>query len=289
MFYQPGMMDALADYDSASYVIFGVPFDRTSSFRAGSRWAPDAIRSATANFESYNSFFDIDISDVPAHDAGNFEAGALVDDVLDELYLDVLNIVDNGKIPVMMGGEHSLTLPCVKACAKHAGEDLGIVVLDAHFDLRDEFEGMKYNHACVSRHILEEVTENYVSIGIRSGPKEEWDYAKENNVRYYTPEDVTEKGIKVLTEEIKEYLNCENIYISLDMDALDPAFAPGLGTPEPFGLSSLQVRDIIRKLAPIARGFDVVEISPEYDNGQTAILGAKYIREFIAAHAASMR
>jgi len=148
---------------------------------------------------------------------------------------------------------------------------------------------MKYNHACVSRHILEEVTENYVSIGIRSGPKEEWDYAKENNVRYYTPEDVTEKGIKVLTEEIKEYLNCENIYISLDMDALDPAFAPGLGTPEPFGLSSLQVRDIIRKLAPIARGFDVVEISPEYDNGQTAILGAKYIREFIAAHAASMR
>jgi len=94
----------LSDYDYSFYVLFGVPFDRTSSFRAGSRWAPDAIRSATANFESYNSFFDIDISDVPAHDAGNFEAGALVDDVLDELYLDVLNIVDNGKIPVMMGG-----------------------------------------------------------------------------------------------------------------------------------------------------------------------------------------
>ncbi|NPE29787.1 agmatinase [Methanococcoides sp. SA1] len=289
MFYQPGMMDALADYDSASYVIFGVPFDRTSSFRAGSRWAPDAIRSATANFESYNSFFDIDISEVPAHDAGNFEAGALVDDVLDELYLDVLNIVDDGKLPIMIGGEHSLTLPCMKACAKHAGEDFGVVVLDAHFDLRDEFEGMKYNHACVSRHILEEVTENYVSIGIRSGPKEEWDYAKDNNVCYYTPEDVTEKGIKGLTNEIREYLDCENIYISLDMDALDPAFAPGLGTPEPFGLTSMQVRDIIREFAPIARGFDVMEISPEYDSGQTAILGAKYIREFIAAHAASMK
>lgn len=288
MFYRPGMMDALADYDSASYVIFGVPFDRTSSFRAGSRWAPDAIRSATANFESYNSFFDIDISDVSAHDAGNFEAGALVDDVLDELYLDVINIVDDGKIPIMMGGEHSLTLPCMKACAKHAGEDFGVVILDAHFDLRDEFEGIKYNHACVSRHILEEVTENYASIGIRSGPKEEWDYANENNVRYYTPEEVTEKGIKGLTSEIKEYLDCENIYISLDMDALDPAFAPGLGTPEPFGLSSMQVRDIIRELAPFTRGFDVVEISPEYDNGQTAILGAKYIREFLAAHAASM-
>ncbi|AKB84178.1 agmatinase [Methanococcoides methylutens] len=289
MFYRPGMVDALADYESAGYVLFGVPFDRTSSFRAGSRWAPDAMRSASANFESYNSFFDIDLAELPIHDAGNFEAGVLVDDVLSELSLDVAGITEDGKIPIMMGGEHSLTLPCVKACAKRAEGKFGVVVLDAHFDLRDEFEGVKYNHACVSRHILEEVTDNYVTIGVRSGPKEEWDFAKDNDICYYTPEEVTSKGADTLVEEIKEYLDCDSIYLSLDMDALDPAYAPALGTPEPFGLSSLEVRDIIRGLAPMSAGFDVMEITPEYDGGQTAILGAKFIREFIAAHAASMK
>ncbi|SET10532.1 agmatinase [Methanococcoides vulcani] len=287
MFYRPGMMDALADYESAGYVLFGVPFDRTSSFRAGSRWAPDAMRSASANFESYNAFFDIDLAEIPIHDAGNFEAGVLVDDVLSELYLDVIGITDEGKIPIMMGGEHSLTLPCVKACAKNAEGNFGVVVLDAHFDLRDEFEGVKYNHACVSRHILDEVTDNYVTIGVRSGPKEEWEFAKENDICYYTPEDVSNKGPEVLVQEIKEYLDCDSIYLSLDMDALDPSYAPALGTPEPFGLSSVEVRDIVRGLAPLSAGFDVVEIAPEYDSGQTAILGAKLIREFIAAHAAS--
>ncbi|WP_445474335.1 agmatinase [Methanococcoides methylutens] len=287
MFYQPGMMDALADYESAGYVLFGVPFDRTSSFRAGSRWAPDAMRSASANFESYNSFFDIDLAELPIHDAGNFEAGVMVDDVLSELYRDVIGIADESKIPIMMGGEHSLTLPCAKACEKNAEGNFGVVVLDAHFDLRDEFEGVKYNHACVSRHILDEVTDNYVTIGVRSGPKEEWEFAKDNGICYYTPEDVTRKGSERLVQEIKEYLDCDSIYLSLDMDALDPAYAPALGTPEPFGLSSLEVRDIVRGLAPLSTGFDVVEIAPEYDGGQTAILGAKLIREFIAAHAAS--
>ncbi|MEL4306052.1 agmatinase [Methanococcoides sp. LMO-2] len=288
MFYRPGMVDALADYESAGYVLFGVPFDRTSSFRAGSRWAPDAMRSASANFESYNAFFDIDLAELPIHDAGNFEASVLVDDVLSELSLDVDGITEDGKIPIMMGGEHSLTLPCVKACAKRAQGKFGVVVLDAHFDLRDEFEGVKYNHACVSRHILDEVTDNYVTIGVRSGPKEEWDFAKDNDICYYTPEEVTSKGADTLIGEIKEYLDCDSIYLSLDMDALDPAYAPALGTPEPFGLSSLEVRDIIRGLAPMSAGFDVMEITPEYDSGQTAILGAKFIREFIAAHAASM-
>lgn len=282
------MADALADYVSAKYVLFGAPFDRTSSFRAGSRWAPDAMRSVSANFESYNAFFDIDLAELPIHDSGNFEAGVLVDDVLSELYLDVARITEDGKIPIMMGGEHSLTLPCVKACATKAEGKFGVVVLDAHFDLRDEFEGVKYNHACVSRHIIDEVTDNYVTIGVRSGPREEWEFAKENSVRYFTPEDVTRKGTEALVEEIKEYLDCESIYLSLDMDALDPAYAPALGTPEPFGLSSEEVRDIIRGLAPMSEGFDVVEITPEYDSGQTAVLGAKYIREFIAAHASSI-
>ncbi|MBN1134528.1 MAG: agmatinase [Methanosarcinaceae archaeon] len=289
MFYQPTMMDALSEYDSARYVIFGVLFDGTSSFRPGSRWAPDAMRGVSSNFESYIPFFDIDLADLPIHDAGNLEKYASVDETLTALFYSVEPIVRDGKIPIMLGGEHSLTLPCVKACAGQTGDDFGVVVLDAHFDLREEYGGLKYSHACVSRHIIDEVTANYAAIGIRSGPKEEWDFAKENNILYYTPEDVAEVGIKNVLSEVIEYLECTRIYLSLDMDAIDPSYAPGLGTPEPFGLSAVDVREVIRTLAPMAVGFDVVEISPEYDGGQTAILGTKLMREFIAAHAAGYK
>ncbi|MDK2892960.1 MAG: agmatinase [Methanohalophilus sp.] len=282
------MMDALADYRDAQYVIFGVPFDRTSSYRAGSRHAPDAMRKASENFESYNHFFGIDLAELPIHDAGNLEIYANVEDTLRDLYYDVREIVKDEKIPIMMGGEHSLSLSCIKACAKDT-EDIGVVVLDAHLDFRDEFEGEKYSHACVSRHIIEEVTDNYVSIGVRSGPLEEWKLAKEKGIRYYTPEDVLETGPEDIVRETMEYMDTEKIYLSIDMDALDPAYAPGLGTPEPFGLQSMQVRDLIRGFAPYAIGFDVVEISPLFDNGQTAILGAKLLREFIAAHAYNNR
>ncbi len=287
MFYQPLFMDALADLGPARYTLFGVPFDRTSTYRSGSRWAPDALRKASINFESYDPFFDIDLSDLMIHDMGNFDISGLVEDTLIELYQEVSELFTQKKVPIMMGGEHSLTLPCVKACFKKAEGDIGVVVLDAHLDLRDEYEGVKYSHACVSRHIIEEVTDRYVSIGVRSGSKEEWDYARERPVKYYTPEDVTEKGVGSLIKQIRDYLECDRIYLSLDMDALDPAFAPGLGTPQPFGLTSLQVRDIIRGLAPMSAAFDIMEIVPEHDNGQTAILGAQLIREFIASHAAA--
>ncbi|WP_321419823.1 agmatinase [uncultured Methanomethylovorans sp.] len=287
MFHDLCMMDSLSDYSSARYVLFGVPFDGTSSFRAGSRWAPDAMRKASANFETYNAYFDIDFEDLLIHDAGNFEPYSDVDKTLEELFFAVEPIVKDGKLPIMMGGEHSLTYPCVKACAKHAGDDIGFVVLDAHFDLREEYGGVKFNHACVSRHILTDITDKYVTIGVRSGPREEWEFAKDNGICYYTPDAVREKGIKAVLAEALERLDCDKIYLSLDMDALDPSFAPGLGTPEPFGLTDIEVRDIIRTLAPMSIGFDVVEISPEYDGGQTALLGTKLLREFIAAHAAA--
>ncbi|WP_406660456.1 agmatinase [Methanolobus sp. ZRKC3] len=287
MFYKPEMMDALADYESARYIIFGVPFDGTSSYRSGSRWAPDAMRKASENFETYNQYFDVDFEDLLIHDAGNLEPYSSVDQTLEDLSFAVKPIVNDGKIPIMMGGEHSLTLPCVKACAEKAGDDFGVVVLDAHFDLREEYGGIRNNHACVSRHILEEVTDNYVTIGVRSGPKEEWVFAKENKVKYFTSDDVREIGIREVIAETLEYLDCTQIYLSLDMDALDPSYAPGLGTPEPFGLTDIDVREVIRILAPMSIGFDVVEIAPEYDNGISALLGTKLLREFIAAHAAS--
>jgi agmatinase len=287
MFLPNSFIDALADYESARYVIFGVPFDNTSSYRAGSRWAPDAMRKVSANFESYNPTFDIDLVDLPIHDAGNLETSASVDETLRDLYEEMKTLLNDGKLPIMLGGEHSLTYSTVKACSEFAGDDFGVLVLDAHFDLRQEYRGFKYNHACVSRNILSNVTENLVSIGIRSGPEEEWVFARENNLKYYTADDVESIGMVEVLKEVIEWLNCSQLYLSLDMDAIDPAYAPGLGTPEPFGLSARDVRTAIRTLAPYSIAFDVVEIAPEYDSGQTAMLGAKLMREFIAAHAKS--
>ncbi len=289
MFLPNSFIDALADYESARYVIFGVPFDNTSSYRAGSRWAPDAMRQASANFESYNPTFDIDLVDLPIYDAGNLETSASVDETLQSLYEAAKGLLNDGKLPIMLGGEHSLTFAMVKACAEFAGEDFGILTLDAHFDMREEYRGFKHNHACVSRNIFNQVTKNLVSIGIRSGPEEEWIFARENNLRYYTADDVESIGMVEVLKEAVESLDCNRIYLSLDMDAIDPAYAPGLGTPEPFGLSARDVRTAVRTLAPFSMAFDVVEIAPEYDSGQAAMLGAKLMREFIASHAKSCR
>ena len=287
MFLPNSFIDALADYESSRYVIFGVPFDNTSSYRAGSRWAPDAMRQVSANFESYNPTFDIDLVDLPIYDAGNLETSAYVDETLQSLYETTKDLLNDGKLPIMLGGEHSLTFAMVKACAEFAGDDFGVLVLDAHFDLRKEYRGFKQNHACVSRNILDEVTKNLVSIGIRSGPEEEWVFARENNLKYYTADDVESTGMVEILKEALEWLDCSQIYLSLDMDAIDPAYAPGLGTPEPFGLSARDVRTAVRTLAPFSMAFDVVEIAPEYDSGQAAMLGAKLMREFIASHAKS--
>ena len=122
--------------------------------RAGSRWAPDAMRQVSANFESYNPTFGIDLVDLPIYDAGNLETSALVDETLQNLYEATKDLLKDGKLPIMLGGEHSLTFAMVKACAEFAGEDFGVLVLDAHFDLREEYRGFKHNHACVSRNIL---------------------------------------------------------------------------------------------------------------------------------------
>ncbi len=277
--------DACSSFDDATFVLFGVPFDGTSSFRTGSRWAPMEMRRASYNFETYNGDLDVDLVDVPVHDMGDIEAYCSVDDTLDVVYDVASGIVKAGKLPIMMGGEHSLTYPCVKACGK-----VGFVVMDAHHDLRQEYGGLRNNHACVSRHIIEDLTDKYVSIGIRSGTKEEYEYVRNKGIMSFTANDVDAMGIDAVLRETEAYLRgCDRIYLSLDMDAIDPAYAPGLGTPEPFGMTPRQVREVIRRLAPKTVGFDVVEISPVYDHGVTAILGAKLIRDFIAAKWKSMQ
>src|SRR3989304_8168698 len=152
--------DANSDYKNARYVICGVPFDSTSCFRRGSKDAPMEIRKNSYNFEKYNYFYDFDIDDASVHDAGDLEVVDSVDDTLGMISIHARKYVNDRKIPIMLGGEHSLTLPFVKAC-KEKYHDLAFVVLDAHMDMREEYEGEKNSHACISRHIFEEVTQKY--------------------------------------------------------------------------------------------------------------------------------
>lgn len=280
--------DADYNYSDAAFVIFGAPFDGTSSFRKGSRLAPDAIREASYNFETYNPYFDIDLADIPFHDAGDVDipdectveqAQAAVDEM-------VTIILSDGKMPIMLGGEHSLSVPCVRE-SMNLFNDLGVVVLDAHFDLRDEYEGEVNSHACVSRRIIEDITDNYISIGIRSGTRHEYSLARSRGITYYPADFIEDKGIPHILAELFRYFDTSHLYLSLDMDVLDPACAPALGTPEPFGLTDRQVLSLIRWLAPRSVGFDLVEIAPEFDSGNTALLGAKFVREFIASAWAS--
>jgi len=278
--------DANSDYKNARYVICGVPFDGTSSFRLGSRLAPKEMRAASYNFETYNNFFDIDLNDADIHDAGDLEVAVTIDKTLEMISVEAEKYFRDGKIPVMLGGEHSLTLPFVNACKKKY-PDLGFVVLDAHMDLRQEYRGEKNSHACISRHIIEEVTQKYASVGIRSGNREEYDYASENNIKVFSAEDVFSKGMESVIDDIRKDIDGP-IYLSVDMDAIDPAYAPALGTPEPYGLTPRDVRAVISCLAPKIVGFDLVEIAPEYDSGGTALLGAKFVRDFIAASARAL-
>jgi agmatinase len=197
--------DANSDYENAHYVICGVPFDGTSSYRLGSRLAPDEMRAASYNFETYSSFFDYDLADVEIHDAGNLEVADTIDDTLLGISKYADKFVNDSKIPIILGGEHSLSYPFVKAC-KNKYPGLGFVVLDAHMDMREEYRDEKNSHACISRHVIEELTSKYVSIGIRSGAREEYDYVRENKIKMFTAEDVHSEGIEKVISEFRDYI-----------------------------------------------------------------------------------
>lgn len=276
--------DADTDYPDSVFVIFGAPFDGTSCFRKGSRAAPDALREASYNFETYYPYFDVDLADVPFHDAGDVEIPKVcsVETALAAVGEMVDKVLGDGKIPIMLGGEHSLTLPCIRS-SKDKYPDLGAVVLDAHLDLRNEYEGSVNSHACISRRIIDDVTDNYASIGIRSGSREEYSLAGMRDIAYYPADLAHDKGMAYILSELGGHPDTDQLYLSLDMDVLDPAYAPAVGTPEPFGLTDRDVLALVRQLAPACKGFDLVEITPQYDYGNTALLGAKLVREFIAS------
>jgi agmatinase len=266
---------ATASFEKAEFVIVGVPFDRTTSFRSGARAGPNAIREASYNFEPYVFEHDLLLTDVPIHDAGNIEDLGNAEDMIRETKEVVSSIIKAGKFPLLMGGEHTITIPAVQA---HDG--VGVIAVDAHLDFRDEYMNNKFSHACVLRRNADHVgIENVLAFGVRSISIDE---KRAKMPEYIDAYAIHEEGVEKSFKRALNMMRRENIYFSLDIDGIDPAYAPGTGTPEPFGLTSMDVKRCINMLGPRLAGFDVVEVSPPYDKGNTAGLAARMIIEAVA-------
>ncbi|MBN1432488.1 MAG: agmatinase [Methanomicrobiaceae archaeon] len=275
-FYHPLFADASFSYEESDIIIFGVPYDGTTSYKAGARRGPDAIREMTYNFETYLPRIDVDLSGLPVCDLGNLEIDCLPDLVIGQVEGTVRDIAADGKFPLLIGGEHSVTVGAVRALSPEC-----YIVCDAHLDLRDEFGGSAYNHACVTRRVLDLGVEEIFIIGARSGTGEEYEFVRNNSkITIYSPEDIGIMGMDSVLDEIEGKISGKKTYLSIDADAIDCCLTPGLGTPEPFGLRPEDIRAIVDRFGPGCCGFDYVEVCP-VDNGQTAAVAAKIIREFI--------
>lgn len=271
--------DAESNFDDAEFVIFGIPYDKTSSFRRGASQAPKEIRQAGWNFETFNLRTGFDLRNVKFHDYGDLNVKNDSSKVMvEKVTAFTKKILDKNKFSIALGGEHSVTPGIINAFPK----DISVISLDAHIDFRNEYENDKNNHACTIRRVADHIDiKNIAVLGIRSAEKEEFEEAKKQGLFYIDSFDIQKFGIKKTIDKTKKFLKNDRIYLTLDIDVLDPVYAPGTSTPEPVGLTPSDVLECIESFSSNLVGFDVVEVCPPYDKGQTALLAAKFVRYII--------
>jgi len=270
-------------FEEADYVILGVPFDVTSTYRTGARFGPYAIRQASLNIETYSFRAGIDMEDLQLHDLGDLDISADTKKTLERLRLVIRDLVEAGKKPVTIGGEHTITFGILKGLGNEASKT-AVVSFDAHLDLRDEFMEVKLGHTTFMRRVNEEIKPaKIIAVGTRAVCKEELAYAEQAGIEFLTTRKIRSEGAGHLAEQLKEKLaRYKNIYLSVDMDVLDPAYAPAVQNPEPEGLEPHVLLDILCSICDKrVAGFDVVEVAPHYDEGVSAIQAAKIIFEML--------
>jgi agmatinase len=257
------------EFKNANIAVLGLPFDGTCSYRPGSRFAPNAIREASYGLETYSPVFDMDIDeDLYICDIGDVEVPfGDTKKALDIMYNKAKSLLP--KKIFSIGGEHLVTLPVFQAVHEKY-PDIFLIHFDAHADLRDDYLGDKLSHATVIRRVSEIIRlDKIFQYGIRSGTKEEYNLIKSNNT------------LNRPLSEIKKIIGNNPVYLTIDLDVLDPSIFPGTGTPEPGGFAYMQLIDFIKELGNMnIVGCDVVELSPHYDtSGVSTIVAAKVIRE----------
>ncbi|MBX0323963.1 agmatinase [Halomicroarcula sp. F13] len=260
---------AVADREAADYALVGAPLDASTSFRPGARFGPRRVREFAEQFDDYDHRSARRFTELGVYDHGDVGPTADTAEYLTFLESAVAEFDSDGAVPLVVGGEHTVSVAAVRATDPDV-----FVCLDAHLDLRESYAGDEYSHATVTHHALS-VADRAIVLGARTGSEAEWERADAGDVTAVPPEDVADWSPD---------FDDESVYLSVDIDAADPGFAPGTGTPEPFGLAPREMRDVVRSVAPQAVGFDVVEVN-DRDDGQAATLAAKLLRAFVYAHA----
>lgn len=265
-----------APYDEAEIVLFGAPYDSTTSFRPGTRFGCKAIRSEPFGLETYSPYQDRDLTDISVFDAGDLElVFGNSPRALDQIQEMTAQILEDGKVPCMVGGEHLVTLGAFRAVWEKY-PDVHIIHFDAHADLREDYLGERLSHASVLRRCWELVGDGHIyQFGIRSGDREEFNWGKHHVF--------TNKFDFRWLDDIIVGLGNKPVYFTLDLDVLDPSVFPGTGTPEAGGVTFLQLLEAVRKLENLnIVGFDVNELSPMYDqSGVSTAVAGKVIRELL--------
>lgn len=265
-----------SDYAESRIAIFGAPFDSTTSYRPGARFASSAMRNESYGIETYSPYQDKDLLDAEIFDCGDLElCFGSHESALNDIEKMTENIISDGKLPIMIGGEHLVTLGAVRAAVKKY-PDLRIVHFDAHADLRDDYLGQKLSHACVMRRCHELLGDGKIfQFGIRSGDREEFLWGREH---VYTNR-FDFSGI----ERIKEKTGDRPVYFTLDLDVLDPSCFCGTGTPEAGGVSYNELIKAIEKVSELnVIGLDINELSPTLDqSGASTALACKLLREIL--------
>lgn len=264
-------------YDEANIVLFGAPYDGTTSYRPGTRFAAKAMRAdSILGFETYSPYQDKDLSEISVFDYGDlvlpYGGPEQILDIISDFTKDVL---EDNKIPVMIGGEHLVTLGTVRAVVQKY-PDLNIIHFDAHTDLRHEFFGKELSHATVIRRVWDLVGDGKIfQMGIRSGDKTEFEWAKKHlHQNRYNCDDI---------DYIIEQTKGKPVYVTLDLDVLDPSVFPGTGTPEPGGVDYSTLLNCILKMSELnIVGADINELSPHYDpSGASTGVAIKTLRELL--------
>jgi len=257
-------------------VLAGVPYDATSTFRSGSRYGPAAIRWASQSIETYSPILGRDLADVVYGDLGDVDVAGLRPDQMVDAVRALVGQMAPASLPLLLGGEHTIALGAVQTLHR-AHSDLAVVQIDAHTDLREEYEGHRISHATVTRRILDVLApQSLVQLGIRAGTREEFELA--GRLRH--------SAARIdLPGPTWGWLEHRPVYLSIDIDAIDPADAPGTGNLEPAGIPARDLLAFVRRLGSLrVVGLDVVEVSPPYDpSGRTAVLAATIVREAILA------
>ncbi len=268
-----------AEFSQAQWVYFGIPMDFTASFQPGSRFGPARVREASYGIETYSLAQDRDLEDLLVADAGDIELPfGNVEESLHRIEETAKAVLDQGRRFFALGGEHLVTLPLIRSAVSRF-PDLAVIHFDAHADLRDQYLGERLSHATVLRRVSEHLRPMHLyQFGIRSATRDEVAYAR--NATHFYPHQVL-TPLKRCLDELKG----RPVYVTIDIDVIDPAFMPGTGTPEPGGISSAEALEAVRLFSELnVVSMDLVETMPAYDISQrSAVLAAKLVREALLA------